>query len=162
MSSGVSPMGGNTPPPETAEEKAARLQREAEAMRRKLQTIALIPLFLGSFSAQYPLAAVLVDIVQGSASLDKRYFIAVALNNLMVDREIQNPEVQARVVGIFARNAKDPQSDLYRALNHQKNYLFPMSFGGAMTPIAWNYAHSLQRVHKVIEEEEARSAAPQH
>lgn len=83
-------------------------------------------------------------------SLEKRYRIAEAINPITERLNLSDSIVQSIVINQFKKDLFNQESDLYKALNYQRNGPLAMTFFGRMSLISCNYARSLQAAQAMI------------
>ena len=141
-SSGGWTPGGDYSPPETP----PHIRQERE---RKATFIRLVLLETEAFPADDKFFNVL-KVKLGSLSLKKRYAIAEALNNRLDNEELGELAVRQRVRDAIKKDALNPKSALYKALNMQRGWIPVTWFGSMYGLVGFNYTHTLQRVHAIL------------
>lgn len=150
MSSPPSPY--SPPTPEwILEARAEAAIREKEERDRKGTYIRLVIVGLDKFPKNDNLVSFLVTTLRSDMDLDKRYLIAQALNDITENQNLDNSEVRVEIREKLRTDALNMESALYRALNYQRG--IPITFFGAMGGIRCDYARTLQKVHKCLQDE---------
>lgn len=148
------PSPPSPPTPEwIIQERFERDRVRQEEINKKSTFIKLVITILKKFTVNNPLTNFFSDLINSDMLLEKRYNIAVALHSICEENDINNREVQLKIIEQFKKHVLDPTSALYIALNYQRN-IFSLTFFGEMHWISWNYAKSLQLAQSIVHKEQ--------
>ena len=140
-------------PPEVTLAKWREHQRLAKVRKEQETLIALIQNYLQKFFKGDQFIEELSNIMKTHSSFEKRYETAVVINNMLVEKDLDNKYVCNGIRAKLVKDIFDPTTTLYKALNYQSTALLPLTFYGSMSWLSYNYSRSLQNVQLIVSNE---------
>lgn len=156
MSSPPSPMTPPTPPEVYLARIEAERRRKAEVEKKEL-FISLTVNILKPFTSDQFMSSLSYIINNNSIDLEKRFKVANAINDGIANKDLNVRNYRVAVKRKFLQDVFTESSDLYKALNFQRNWP-PITIGGPISLFSYNYSRSLQTAH--VSANQALSAPP--